>query len=86
MSSVSVPLRGNGCETPRIFEAYTVKLLIGSISIGHLYSQKACQICNKTTNIKAETLMESATSRGKRNNAVFKVLATYGGDCENYNG
>ena len=36
---VSVPLRGNGCETPHIFEAYTVKLLIGSISIGHLHSQ-----------------------------------------------
>ncbi len=29
--------------------------------------------------------MESATSRGQRNNAVFKVLATYEGDCKNYN-
>ena len=39
---VSVPLRGVRRETPHIFEAYTVKLLVGSISIGHLYSQKEC--------------------------------------------
>lgn len=36
---VSVPLRGFRHERPHIFEAYTVKLLIGSISIGHLHSQ-----------------------------------------------
>ena len=36
---VSVPLRGVRRETPHIFEDYTVKLLIGSISIGHLHSQ-----------------------------------------------
>ena len=83
---VSVPLRGNRRERLHIFEACPVKLSIGSISIGLLYSQKACQIRNKTTNIKAETHTESATSRGQRNNAVFKVLATYGGDSKNYNG
>ncbi len=38
-SFVSVPLRGVWHETPHIFEAYTVKLLTGSISIGHLHSQ-----------------------------------------------
>ena len=77
---VSVPLRGVRRETPHIFEAYTVKLLIGSISTGHLYSQKTCQIRNKTTNIKTETLTDRATSIGQRNNAIFKVDATYGGD------
>ncbi len=51
--NVSVPLRGNGCETPHIFEAYTVKLLMGAISIGHLYSQKTCQICKKDDKYKS---------------------------------
>ena len=61
---ISVPLRGNGYET----------------STGHLYSLKTCQIRNKTTNIKTETLTDRATSIGQRNNAIFKVDATYGGD------
>ncbi len=56
----------------------------GQISIGHFSVNKCSFICKKQETKKPEILMERATSRGQRNNAVFKDRATYGGNVFNH--